>query len=149
MMKESNVDLEASLREKGLTLTSQRRIILQSFLGRQDHPTAEQVYGSVRHRLPGLSRATVYRVLDVLVRAGALSKLFHPGAVVRFDPVTERHHHLVCQICGTLLDIEASAIPGIRLPEFQQPGFTITDYTVNFIGICSTCQESSINKKEE
>jgi len=146
-MQEPNLEMEAVLREKGLTLTSQRRIILQSLRGREDHPTAEQVYDSVRHRLPGLSRATVYRVLDVLVQAGALRKLFHPGAVVRFDPVTDRHHHLVCQICGTLLDIEASAVPGIRFRELQQPGFTITDYTVNFIGICSTCQESSNKQK--
>jgi Fur family peroxide stress response transcriptional regulator len=143
MEQERKAALEETLRKQGLSLTSQRRVILEALLGRRDHPTAEQVYESVRDRLPGLSRATVYRVLDTLVEAGAARKVFHPGAVVRFDPMTERHHHLACQICGNLLDLDASAIKDLRLPDVRKSGFTITDYSINFTGVCSGCRESS------
>ena len=135
--------LEQTLREQGLSLTSQRRVILESLLERKDHPTAEQVYDLVRDRLPGLSRATVYRALEMLVQAGAARKVFHPGAVARFDPMVERHHHMVCQICGKLADVESSAIQDIPLADIRPSGFTITDYSINFTGICLGCQESS------
>jgi Fur family peroxide stress response transcriptional regulator len=135
--------VEDALRRKGLSLTTQRRIILQELSERKDHPTAEQVYDSVRDRLPGLSKATVYRVLDTLVQAGAARKVFHPGAIVRYDPMIDRHHHLTCKECGKLVDIDSSVIEDINLPLVMVSGFRVTDYTINFTGICSRCQESS------
>ena len=98
-------------------MTVQRRVILKELVQRADHPTADQIYESVKERLPGLSRTTVYRVLDTLVRVGAAQKVFHPDAVVRFDPIRERHHHLLCERCGELFDLEDSVVKRIRLPE--------------------------------
>jgi Fur family peroxide stress response transcriptional regulator len=142
-MKYEQGNTEQVLRQQGLSLTTQRRIILQEISERRDHPTAEQIYESVLGRLPGLSKATVYRVLDTLVQAGAVSKVFHPGAVARFDPTTARHHHLTCRQCGKLVDINASMINDISLSSVHVSGFKVTDYTINFTGICSRCQESS------
>jgi Fur family peroxide stress response transcriptional regulator len=142
-MKNDSANTEDALRQQGLSLTTQRRIILQEISGRKDHPTAEQIYESVHDRLPGLSKATVYRVLDTLVQAGAVSKVFHPGAVARFDPMTARHHHLTCRKCGKLVDINASSIKDIPLFAVKVTGFKVTDYTINFTGICYGCQESS------
>jgi Fur family peroxide stress response transcriptional regulator len=146
MMENEQSNTEDALRRRGLSLTTQRRIILQELSGRKDHPTAEQVYESVRDRLPGLSKATVYRVLDTLVQAGAARKVFHQGAIVRYDPMTARHHHLICQGCGKLFDIESSMNEDIGLDTVTVSGFQITDYTINFTGICSKCQESSSKK---
>jgi Fur family peroxide stress response transcriptional regulator len=145
-MKQYQGNAEDALRQRGLSLTTQRRIILQELSGRKDHPTAEQVYESVRHRLPGLSKATVYRVLDTLVQAGAARKVFHQGAIVRYDPMTARHHHLICQECGKLFDIESSMNEDVCLDAVSVSGFQVTDYTINFTGICSRCRESSSKK---
>ena len=60
---------ERLCRERGLSLTVQRRAVLEAVLDRGDHPTADQVYDEVKERLPGLSRTTVYRVLETLVTA--------------------------------------------------------------------------------
>lgn len=136
-------------RQQGLSLTVQRRVILQELLAREDHPTADQIYESVRDRVPGMSRTTVYRVLDMLVQLGAARKLFHPDAVVRFDPHVERHHHLVCQQCGRLVDLAASAIRDIPIPDTRDAGFTITDYSVSFTGICTGCQKSSKRERSK
>ena len=67
-------EFEALCRERGSPLTVQRRDILKAILERDDHPSADQIYETVKDRIPGLSRTTVYRVLDTLVelvRSGA------------------------------------------------------------------------------
>ena len=133
---------EKLFHEKGLSLTIQRRVILQELLGRKDHPTADQVYESVLERIPGLSKATVYRVLDTLVQVGAARKVFHTDAVARFDPMTARHHHVVCESCGKLIDLEGSDIPDLSLPDLRKLNFQVTDYSINFTGICFRCQEN-------
>jgi Fur family peroxide stress response transcriptional regulator len=146
-MNNDTASPEDALRRQGFALTTQRRIILKEISQRKDHPTADQVYEAVHDRLPGLSKATVYRVLDTLVQAGAVSKVFHPGAVARFDPMTVRHHHLTCRHCGKLFDINASVVQDISLAAVEVPGFKVTDYTINFTGICSGCQATEIKEK--
>lgn len=141
--------LEEVFRDNGLPLTIQRRVILEALLGRDDHPTADQVYESVRDRIPGLSKATVYRVLDTLVQVGVVRKVFHTDAVARFDPMIDRHHHLVCQVCGKLVDLEPQAVPDIPIPKGRPSGFKITDYSINFTGICSGCLSHQQEEKEK
>ena len=131
---------EHEFRRRGLPLTTQRRVILEELLDRRDHPTADQIFEAVRERLPSLSRTTVYRVLEALVDVGAARRVLHPDAVARFDPVTDRHHHLVCERCGALVDLDDEAVARIGLPDTGGMGFQITDYSISFTGVCATCQ---------
>jgi Fur family transcriptional regulator, peroxide stress response regulator len=130
---------EAECRRRGLAVTVQRRTVFEALSVRRDHPTADQVYDAVRERLPGLSRTTVYRVLETLVGAGFARKVQHAGGASRFDPITERHHHLVCEACGRLVDIGDDAVPALRLPKARGTGFRVTDYSVSFLGLCGAC----------
>jgi len=134
------IRFEKACRARGLALTVQRRVILQELLDREDHPTAEEVYEAVRDRIPGLSRTTVYRVLDTLVDVGAARRVPHPSAVARFDATTDRHHHLVCERCGRLADLHAWTEPDIPLPEVGSTGFRIADYSISFVGVCARCE---------
>jgi Fur family peroxide stress response transcriptional regulator len=135
----SHADLEAECRRRGLAVTVQRRTVFAELASRRDHPTADQVYEAVRGRLPGLSRATVYRVLETLVEAGLARKVQHAAGVARFDPITGRHHHLACDACGRLVDLEDAMVPPLRLPEPSKTGFWIKDYSVSFTGLCPDC----------
>ena len=133
-------ELEDLCRKRHGRLTWQRRAVLESRTSRRDQPTADQVYADVRAAVPGISRTTVYRVLDTLVELGLASRVSHPGAVVRFDAETERHHHILCVHCGALADLEAAAM---ELPQFEGStveGFEVTDYSVYFRGVCPVCR---------
>jgi Fur family peroxide stress response transcriptional regulator len=131
---------ESECRRRGLAVTIQRRAVFEQLLDRRDHPTADQIYEALAGRLPGLSRTTVYRVLDTLVAQGFARKVHHAGAVARFDPVTERHHHLACDACGRLTDLDDAAVPTIRVPEARRRGFRIRDYSISFTGLCRDCR---------
>ena len=139
-------NFEKLCREQGIPLTVQRRVILEALVGREDHPTADQIYEAVAARLPGLSRATVYRALETLVEVGVINRASHLGAAARYDPNTERNHHLTCVKCHKVVDLEEEALAAIHLPTGLQ-GFEIMDYSVHLKGYCPECRKKLSPKK--
>jgi Fur family peroxide stress response transcriptional regulator len=130
-------------RARGLPLTVQRRTILEELLGRTDHPTADALYEAVLGRIPGVSRTTVYRVLETLVRVGVAGRACHLGTAVRYDPNVDHHHHLVCLSCDRVEDVPGAAVAdsGLsRLAPRVRNGFQISDVSVVFRGLCRDCR---------
>jgi Fur family peroxide stress response transcriptional regulator len=135
-------ELKEACRRHGIPLTVQRSVILEALAGRDDHPTADQILEDVRTRLPGLSRTTVYRVLETLTRIGLAVKTCTPGTAVRFDSCVERHHHLVCLECDRVVDLHDPALDALPLPGSQRgSGFSIQDYSIHFRGLCAECRQ--------
>jgi Fe2+ or Zn2+ uptake regulation protein len=130
-------------RDRGIPLTHQRRVIFESLVDRKDHPTADQIYDAVREQLPQISRMTVYRVLDLFVELGVISKVCHPGVAIRFDPTTEAHHHLICVRCCKLYDLENAGTYEVNLPDTGKLGFEVRDYAIQFRGVCKECRSNS------
>ena len=142
--RESQARLEAAaaaLKEHGLPLTIQRRVLLEGFLEREDHPSAETLYREIAPKLRGLSRATVYRTLEKLVELGIAERIGHPGSQARYDPHTGRHHPLVCDACGSIADYAARKLDRLPLPS-RALGFEVLDYSVQFRGLCAGCARS-------
>jgi Fur family peroxide stress response transcriptional regulator len=133
-------EFEALCRSQGLPLTAQRRAVLRALAQRDDHPTADQLYEVVRHELPDISRTTVYRVLETLLRVGVIHRVSHPGSAVRFDAHTQRHHHLYCVSCGALTDLVMPELDSLPTPDTGRVGFEIRDYSVHFDGLCASCR---------
>ncbi len=131
---------ERACRERGLARTTQRRTLLEMILDREDHPTADQVYEQARTRIRGISRTTVYRILDTFVELGLVAKICHPGPAARFDPKIHRHHHLVCLNCEGIIDLEDKRLNDIAWPDVRGLGFEIRDHHVHFRGVCSACR---------
>ena len=124
---------------RGVPYTIQRRTVFEVLQGRSDHPTAETVHAEVTDRLPGLSKATVYRSLETLVELGLAVRIGHPGSSARYDPKTWRHHHLICDACGVVSDLEDDALDRLPVATAGREGFQVRDYSVQFSGLCATC----------
>jgi Fur family peroxide stress response transcriptional regulator len=145
--KAKEEELQSSCRRHGLALTIQRRAILENLARRNDHPTAEQVYDSIKDQLRGVSKTTVYRVLETLVSVGVIKKVSNPESISRFDADTSRHHHLTCVECGTVIDIHDNELNRLELPECFKSDFDFHDYSINFSGRCSRCRKSGDSKR--
>jgi Fur family peroxide stress response transcriptional regulator len=133
-------EAELLCRKRGLRLTVQRRAVLQAVLQRTDHPTAEQIFDALHRRLPGLSLATIYRILDKLVSVGVVRHLYHTGMPVRFDSTMQRHDHFTCTRCGKVVDLHSPTLDNLPLPEELPEGYQIEQYSVQFYGLCADCR---------
>lgn len=142
-------EFESLCRARGLPLTVQRRAILTAVLQRDDHPTADQVHAPVKQQIPGLSRTTVYRVLETLVGMGLIRQLHHPGASARFDGKIHRHHHLVCTHCHAVIDVESATIDELNVSLTKKHGFEIQDFSVHFIGVCAHCRQKTAKRQRD
>jgi len=134
-------EFEERCRQKGLPVTTQRRVILEAVLQRDDHPSADQIYEVVQESIPQLSRTTVYRTLDTLLELGVIRRVHLTGATSRFDGKIHRHHHLVCILCNRIIDIEDESLDQVPLPRRKLQGFEVDDYSVQFSGTCSDCRK--------
>jgi len=133
--------LEAALRFHGLPVTAQRRIVLEAIAAcRGEHPTADKVLARARALHPDVSRATVYRTLERLAELDVLRIVCHPGPAVRYDPDLGRHHHLVCRACRKIVDLRAPELDHVPLPAGIPQGFAISDYSIEFQGLCRECR---------
>jgi len=132
--------LEDGCRKNGLAMTVQRRVVLDALAERTDHPSADQLYDAVRGRLRGISRTTVYRVLETLVGIGVVQKISNPESKARYDANTVRHPHVHCIRCQKIDDVHDPALQLAQLPTGTETGFTILDYSINFSGLCPDCR---------
>jgi Fur family transcriptional regulator, ferric uptake regulator len=124
---------------KDMRLTNQRRIILEELKSVTTHPTADEIYGMVRQKMPRISLGTVYRNLEVLSSLGLVRKLENAAGQKRFDGDVSPHHHIRCEICGKVGDIfDAPDISGIE--QGLGTDFQITGVSLEFSGLCPQCQ---------
>ena len=117
--------------------TKQRQIILDAVQSRCDHPTAEQIYNQVYAVDPRISKATVYRNLNLLAEEGKITVVNLPPAD-RFDLTTKKHCHFVCKKCGRVFDIDVDYDESVDDMQTDS-GFLIESHQTIFTGICAEC----------
>jgi len=124
-------------KQMSLKLTPQRLAILEYLEGNKDHPSASDIYAAVAKRFPTMSFATVYNTLKALKGKENIRELTIDPDKKRFDPNTERHHHLICTKCRKIIDINTEF--DIDLSNTQKHGFEITGNHIDFYGVCPEC----------
>ena len=121
-------------------LTKHRRKILESMQNRKDHPTARMVFDTIREDTDRISFATVYNTLEYLVNHGFVKRLNIDSDSCRYDACLDKHAHLICTICGAVIDA-----PSINLAEsihLENYNFQLEEVTVSVTGTCSCCKSS-------
>src|ERR1035438_2123314 len=99
-------EIAQAFEQRNLRMTSQRFCIMEYLLRRHIHSTADEVFQAINKSDPRASRATVYNSLNALSRAGLVREISLDGKAALFDSKLRRHHHFVCDHCGTVEDVE-------------------------------------------
>ena len=128
---------------------AQRNTVQQKIIAGQlaklhgSHPTADEVYQSMKDEYPSISRATVYRNLNKMSDNGQALKVRVSSGADPFDDTLRPHYHVVCAKCGRVDDVEVDLPSSVTesLDKATAPGFTITGYELLFCGLCSACAQ--------
>jgi len=121
----------------GYKRTPQRLAILDYLDGNTSHPSAEDIYRAVLKKYQSMSFATVYNTLNMLAKTGTVRELTIDPARKRYDPDTSGHHHLLCVLCGKIMDVP-DCIP-ISLPGDLASNFIVLGSHIEFYGHCAAC----------
>jgi Fe2+ or Zn2+ uptake regulation protein len=132
---------ERRLRASRKRITPQRRLILDILSHADGHLDASAIYARARHRAARLSLATVYRTLNALKQAGVVRELHldderHYYELDRQD----KHSHLVCLVCGRVVEVESAAFVEAARAAGQAHGFEVATAHVELTGYCESCR---------
>ena len=133
------------LRQRGIQVTAQRLAVLRA-VSAQPHITADAVAEVVRAEIGAISRQSVYDALGVLVEKGLLRRIQPVGSPARFeDRVGDNHHHLICRICGRVVDVDCAVGSAPCLTAADGQGFEIDEAEVAYWGRCPECAAQARN----
>lgn len=129
-----------TLKEKGLKLTPQRRMIVDIIHDEADHLTAEDIIRSMQIKMPGVNKSTIYRTLDLLEQNGCVIKSESDDHFIYHHAEQGHHHHLICLKCGKTIECSNSLFIPLEKLLHEQYGFK-TEFTHLVIsGLCNNCQ---------
>ena len=130
-------DFSKKLIEKGLKVTPQRIAILEAIFNLNNHPTAENIAEHIRKKNPNISTATVYKVLDAFVSCGLIGRVKTDKDIMRYDAITESHHHIYCTDSDHIEDYKDEDLNRILQDYFNKksiPDFKIEDLKLHILG---------------
>ena len=130
-------EIRTRLIEKGLRVTPQRVAIYDAILKLRNHPTAEEIIALIKRDQPHIATGTVYKVLDSLVENELIRKVKTERDIMRYDAITENHHHLYCAESDRIEDYFDTELTEIIENYFNTkgiPDFEIEDVKLQIIG---------------
>lgn len=139
---EQSRDIVSELSEQGYRLTPQRLMILSAIEDTDSHISAEEIYTQVVAKYPNVNISTVYRTLELLKRLGLVTETDMGGGRVRYHPVDKgHHHHLVCQECGAITDLDESVLVSLKSTLLRDYEFVADLRHLAIFGRCVKCSK--------
>jgi Fe2+ or Zn2+ uptake regulation protein len=134
-----DTSLDQVLEQAGFRSTRQRRAVYERLDALHGHPTAEDVFHSVREVLPRISLATVYKALESLVESGMAQKMTGGEGTAHYESRVDEHFHARCRACNRIVDVEA--VPDFHhcVDRIRTPGFAIERVRLELTGLCEAC----------
>jgi Fur family peroxide stress response transcriptional regulator len=127
-------------RQADLSVTPQRLAVYKALVSDDNHPSPDMIYKSVLPDFPTISFATVYKILETFEQKGIISKVTSLHNTLRYDPLIEHHHHIICVNCKKIVDINSKELNDIPIPAEVKKGNRLINYSVHFNVICSDCR---------
>jgi Fur family ferric uptake transcriptional regulator len=132
-----------ALREEDLRLTSQRRAILEDMLASDEHRECDDIYFSLKEKGMSVSRATIYRTLELLEQVGFVRKLQIGDGRARYENrLSAAHHdHLICLRCGRIVEFVDRQIERRQQAISEEYGFELVRHSHHLFGLCDNCRD--------
>jgi len=130
------------LSKQGYRLTPQRMMILSAIENSDNHISAEEIYAQVVAKYPNVNISTVYRTLELLKRLGLVTETDMGEGRVRYHPAEKgHHHHLVCQECGAIIDLDESLLASLKSALLREYKFSADLRHLAIFGRCINCSK--------
>lgn len=131
------------LRQRGVQVTAQRLAVLRA-VSAHPHVTADGAAEMARAEIGAISRQSVYDALSVLLEAGLIRRIQPVGSAALFeDRVGDNHHHLICRVCGRVVDVDCAVGAAPCLTASDGMGYEIDEAEVAYWGRCPECQQQA------
>jgi len=132
------------LSDKNVPVTLQRRVILEELGERSDHPTAEEIFHSLRKKMRKLSLATVYRTLETLASHHLIMEYNQGKNASRYEIMKGPHYHVICLKCNKMDDVFGITIEGLEQEIAKLTSYRIEKHRLDVYGLCPQCRISQI-----
>ena len=122
--------------------TAQRAFISEYLKHNGHHPNIIDIYKNVSIKLSTLSTTTVYNTMDFLKKDGLVHELpLRNVEGMIFDSNLIFQNHLICTLCGKIVDVEDDVDHSLLLNEIQKDGFAVRKISIEFYGMCPNCKK--------
>jgi Fe2+ or Zn2+ uptake regulation protein len=139
-MDQSNPIVDA-LDLAGYRITAPRLAVASLIQSYGGHFTASELEAAARDRHLGVSRATLFRALDLLTELGVVERIdLTTGEHAYVACAPAHHHHLVCSRCGRTADVEDSGVGEAVAEIARRSGYRIDSHRLELFGLCRHCQ---------
>ena len=131
------------LRNEGHKITPQRIAVLEEIIKNKDHRESEDIYFAIKSGKTYVSRATVYRTLDILVQNNFVRKLNLGDGRARYESkINSLHHdHLICDICLKIIEFMNPEIEMLQEKIADKYQFSLKRHVHQLFGVCKACQQ--------
>jgi Fur family transcriptional regulator, ferric uptake regulator len=132
--------LTQQLKKAGYRLTHARRAVIKILEAKPEHLSHQQILEQGRTIYPRLSRATVYRTIDLFVKLKLIRPVYLNEPTQRFVSAAGGHHHLVCTSCHAIFEFAECTVEPLAQELAESFSFQIRGHLLEFHGLCKTCR---------
>jgi Fur family transcriptional regulator, ferric uptake regulator len=130
------------LERRGLKLTAERLAVFDELFARHEHLEADELLVRLRARHKKISRATIYRTLDLLVDSGIVGRVRIREEGYRYERMRagDHHDHLICNECGRVIEFREPRIESLQDEICERYGFVLLSHSHQLRGVCRQCR---------
>lgn len=130
------------LQQQGLKLTAERTALLREIFSIHYHFEADELLFKMKEKAVKISRATVYRTLELLVKSGMVRRVHLGEDHYHYEHVTgnSHHDHLICTTCGGVIEFHDEELERLQMAICEKKKFTPTFHNLQILGVCDSCR---------
>jgi Fur family ferric uptake transcriptional regulator len=130
------------LQTQGQKLTPERSALVREIFATHYHFEADELLFKMKEKALKISRATVYRTLELLVKSGMVRRVHLGEDHYHYEHVSgdSHHDHLICTTCGTVIEFHDEPLEARQREICERKRFTPTYHNLQILGVCDSCK---------